>query len=79
MRLARQKHRLERVGDVVQVDHADVVQLGHFVQVVVVGDDFAFQVLGQQHELLIDRLAGELGQLAVVDHQDRLSDRCAAG
>src|SRR4051794_8310148 len=27
--LARQKHRLERIRDVVQIDDADVMQLGH--------------------------------------------------
>ena len=66
---AGQKDRLERVGEVVQVDDADAVQLGHLVEVVVVGDDLALQVLGQQHQLLVDRLAGEFGQLAVVDHE----------
>ena len=69
MCLAGQEHRLEGVGDVVEVDHADVVQLGDLVEVVVVGDDLAFEMLGQQHELLVDRLAGEFRQFAVVDHQ----------
>jgi hypothetical protein len=67
--LARQEHRLERVGDVVEVDHLHVVQPGDLVQVVVARDDLAFQVLGQQHEFHIDRLAGHLGQFAVVDLQ----------
>ena len=78
-RLAGQEHRLQGVGQVVEVDHAHAVQLGHLVEVVVVGDDLAVQVLGQQHELQIDRLAGELGQLAIEDLQIDVARCCAAG
>ena len=66
---ARQEHGLERIGDVVEVDDGDVVQLGDLVQVVVVGDELALEVLGQGNELQVDRLAGELGQVAVEDLQ----------
>ncbi len=67
--LAREKGRLEGVGQFVEIDHAHAVQPGDLVQVVVVRHDFAVQMLGQQHEFDVDRLAGEFGQLVVVDLQ----------
>ena len=45
------------------------MQPGDFVEVVVTGDDLAFQVLGQEDELHIHRLAIHLWQLAIVDFQ----------
>ncbi len=67
--LAGQEDRLQGVGQVVEVDHAHAVQPGDLVEVVVVGDQLAFEVLGQGDQLQVDRLAGELGQFAVVDLQ----------
>ena len=57
------------VGQVVEVDHGDALQPGDLVEVVVVGDQLALQMLGQRDQLQIDRQAGELGQIALVDHQ----------
>ncbi len=68
-RFARQKDRLQRVGNVVQVDHAHTMQLGHLVQVVVVGDHLAIEMLGQQDQLQVDRLARHVRILVVVDLQ----------
>jgi len=64
---ARQKDRLERIGEVVEIDHSHIVQLGNFVQVVVIRDHFAIQVLCQQHQLLVDRLTCKFGKIAIVD------------
>ena len=66
---AGQEHGLQGVGQVVEVDHRDALQPGDLVEVVVVGDQLALQVLGQRDQLQIDRQAGELGQIALVDHQ----------
>jgi hypothetical protein len=44
-RFSRHKDGLEGVAQLVEVDDADVVELGDLVEVVVVGDDFAFEVL----------------------------------
>ena len=49
-----QHHGLERVGKVVDVQHFDVVQVGHLVQVEVVGHHLGFPLLGQLEQLQID-------------------------
>ena len=66
--LARQDDRLHRVGQVVEVDDLDALEPGDLVQVVVVGDDLAAEVLGQDtRRWSTSRIAGELGDLGVVD------------
>src|ERR1019366_1433550 len=49
--LAGQHDGLERIGQFRSVQHLDAVQLGHFVEVEIVGDDFAVVDLGKFDEL----------------------------
>ena len=66
--LAREHDRLHRVGQVVEVDDFDSLEPGDLVEVVVVGDDLAPEMLGQDHQALIDFAdPRQLGDLAVVD------------
>src|SRR6185312_1426010 len=51
--LAGQNDRLQRVGQFVDIQHRDALQLRHLVQVEVVGDDFAFIQLGQFDQLQV--------------------------
>ena len=51
--LARQKDRLDRIGQLVDVEHLDALDLGHTVQVIVVGEHGAVQLLGEQHQLVV--------------------------
>ena len=51
--LARHDHRLEGVGQVVDVDHLDAAKLGDLVQVVVVGNHAPVDLLAQRDELLV--------------------------
>src|SRR5712691_1937484 len=53
--LAGQHHRLERVRQLVDVEHRDARQLGDFVEVVVIGD-----YLGAHHLAQLDQLAVHL-------------------
>ena len=52
--LAGQDHRLERVGELVDVQHVDAAQLRDLVQVEVVGDDLSLQRARQLDQLQID-------------------------
>ena len=52
--LAGQNHGLEGVGQIVDVEHFNVVQVGHLVQVEVVGDDLGLPLLGQLQQLEVD-------------------------
>ena len=66
--LSRQDDRLHRVGQVVEVDHVHALEPRDLVEVVVVGDDLAAEVLGQDHQPLIDLAdPGQLGDLGIVD------------
>src|SRR5207237_9023161 len=47
-------HELQRVGELVDVQHLDDTKLRHLVQVEIVGDDFALQRTRQLDELQID-------------------------
>ncbi len=49
--LAGQHDGLQRVGQLVDVQHFDAVQLGHLVEVEIVGDDLAVVDLGQFDQL----------------------------
>ena len=55
--LARQHHRLQRVRELVDVEHGDAAQLGHLVEVEVVGDDLAGEALGELDQLEVDLAA----------------------
>ena len=50
---ARQHHGLDRVGQLVDVQHGHALQLRHAVQVVVVRQHRALQLLSQHHQLVI--------------------------
>src|SRR5215204_4227698 len=52
--LARQHDRLERIGELVDIQHLDAAQLRNFVQVEIVGDDLALQRTRQLDQLQID-------------------------
>src|SRR5579871_3283370 len=52
--LARQDDRLQRIGQLINVEHFDPVQLSHFIQIEVVGNDFTVVNLGQLDEFHID-------------------------
>ena len=66
--LAGQDDRLHGVGQVVQVDDLDALQTGDLVEVVVVGDNLAAEMLGQHDQPLVDLAdARELGDIAVMD------------
>ena len=67
--LAGQEDGLQGVGQIVEVDDRHALQPGHLVQIVVVGDQLALQVLGQDDQFQIDRLTGELGQFVLEDFQ----------
>ena len=54
MPLAGHDDGLERVGQVVDVEHLDALDLRHLVEVVVGGDDDALDLLGQPDELGVD-------------------------
>ena len=70
-RFARQHDRLQRIGQLVDVQDLDAVQLGHLVQVEIVGDDLAIVDLPQfdqlhvhvphLREILFDDLHREVG------------------
>src|SRR5262249_56974602 len=49
-----QDHRLQRVGELVDVQHVDAAQLRHLVQVEVVGDDLPLKRARQLDQLQID-------------------------
>ena len=67
-RFSGQGDRLEGVGDLVQVDDLDPLQLGDLVQVVVIGHHPAAQAAGHDHEPLIDlEDVVQLGQVGLVD------------
>src|SRR5205085_861488 len=63
--LSRQEDRLKGVGQVVQIDDPNTVQPRDFVEVVVVGNNLPIQMLYQEHQLQIDRLAGKFGKLTI--------------
>src|SRR5207342_3525141 len=63
--LARQDDRLERVGQLVDVEHVDAAQLRDLVQVEVVRHDLAVQRTRQLNELEID--LADLGKIDVRD------------
>ena len=67
--LARQILRSQRGGDLIQIDHLDIVQLGDLVEIEVPRQKLPVEMLGQKHQLHIDRLTGKLGQLRVVHHE----------
>ena len=50
----RQEDGLERVGQVVDVEDGNAVQVGDLVEVEVVGDDFGVEVLSQLDQLEIN-------------------------
>src|SRR5260370_27858073 len=52
--LARQHDGFERVGQLVDVEHIHALELGDFVEVEVVGDDFGLVELGQLNQLEIN-------------------------
>ena len=64
-RLAGQHDRLQRVGELVDVEHFDAAQLGDLVEVEVVGDDLALQRARELDELEIDFL--DVGKIGVRD------------
>ena len=64
-RLARQHHGLERVRQLVDVQHLDAVELRHLVEVKVVGDDNAVERLREFEELEVNLLDG--GEVRVND------------
>src|SRR5581483_1957065 len=51
--LARQHNGLQRVREVVDVEHFDVMQVSDLVQIEVVGDDLGFPLFGQLQQLQI--------------------------
>lgn len=75
-RLARQHDGLQGIREVVQVDDLNPLEPGDLVQVVIVGDHPAAEVLGQYDEFLVDFLdAGQFGNFGIVDldlHAGRL-------
>ncbi len=66
-RFARQTDWLERIGQVIEINHPDAVELGYLIEVLIVRDELAAEVHGQQHQLHIDRLSGEFRKLFVED------------
>jgi hypothetical protein len=64
--LARQDHRLERVGELVDVQHLDAAELRHLVQVEIVGDDLSLQRPRQLDQLQID--LAHVGEIDIGDH-----------
>ena len=67
--LARQILRTQRGGDLIQIDHLHIVQLSDLVEVEVPRQKLPVEMLGQKHQLHIDRLTSKLGQLRVVHHE----------
>src|SRR5262249_83849 len=64
--LARQHDRLERVRELVHVQHVDAAQLRYLVQVEVVGDDLALQRARELDQLEVD--LADLGKIEIGDH-----------
>src|SRR6185436_562747 len=64
--LARQHDRLERVGELVDVEHGDAAQLRDLVQIEVVGDYLAVECSRQLDQLQID--LANLREVDVGDH-----------
>ena len=59
--LARQHDGLQRVGQLVDVQHLHAVQLRHFIEIEIVGDDLAVVDLGQLDQLHVHfRNVGEI-------------------
>ena len=58
--LARQIARLERIGDIVEVDDSKPLHAGDLVQIVVAGNNPPIKSFRQLDKLLIDRLALEV-------------------
>ena len=67
--LARQDRRLDRVRERVDVHDPDALQLGHAVEVEVVGQDDPAPRPGQRHELGID--LGDVGDVVLDDLDGR--------
>src|SRR5262245_2506433 len=71
--LAGERHELEGVGQLVQVDDVHALQLANLVQVEVVGDDASADGLGQNDQALVHlRHFAELGQVGLVHVQINL-------
>ena len=66
---ARQELGAQCTGDLVEIDDFDVMQLGYFVKVKIAGHQLPIEMLCEQHQLHVDRLAGKLGKLAVIHHE----------
>ncbi len=67
--LAGQHHRLDRVGQLVDVEDRHALQLGHTVEVIVIGQDRTFQLTRQHHQLIV-HFAHALGVDVADAHQD---------
>src|SRR5207245_11401743 len=64
-----QDHRLQRVGQLVDVQHGHAPELGDLVEVEVVGDDLAAHAPGELDELEVD--LAHLGEVGLDDlHRD---------
>src|SRR5438132_7327577 len=46
-RFAGKHDRLERIGQLVDVEHADAAKLGNFVEIEIVGDDYGVELFAQ--------------------------------
>src|SRR5262249_38103680 len=67
---AGQGHQLERVGQLVQVDDLNPLQLGDLVQVEVIGHHARAEHLGQHHEAFVHLVhVAQLGQVRLVHLQ----------
>ena len=62
---ARQHHRLERIGQLVDIQHFDAAQLRDLVEVEIVGDDFAGVQLGQLDQLHVH--FADVGEIVLHD------------
>src|SRR5712692_44863 len=58
--LAGQDHRLDRVSQLVDVEHLHALQLGHAVEIEVVGQDGGLGLLSHYHQLAV-HISGALG------------------
>ena len=70
--IARQHHGLQRVGQLVDVQHGHAAQLRHPVEVVIVGDDLAAEDLGGLDQLAID--LADVREVEIVDLHGHLGD-----